>query len=166
MTRTTMHTPWGWSQDVEELAEGVLRVSTAGHGGLKLSLGRWASLPRAVRDAMLNPTFVEEDCEEPIVRTLLGIGSNRDREVALDIAGRFERYAPALPYLRDYPPGPHYHVIAYLGGLASDPSQRFDTREQAEALANDPQMARRYENMEVTECQRRLQRCWREEGSR
>ena len=100
MTRTTIHTPWGWSQDVEELAEGVLRVSTAGHGGLKLSRGRWASLPRAVQDAMFNATFAEEDCEEPIVRTLLGIGGNRDREMALDIAGRFERYAPALPYLR------------------------------------------------------------------
>ena len=45
MTRTTMHTPWGWSQDVEELAEGVLRVSTAGHGGLKLSRERWDSPP-------------------------------------------------------------------------------------------------------------------------
>ena len=107
MTRTTIHTPWGWSQDVEELAEGVLRISTAGHGGLKLSLGRWASLPRAVRDAMFNATFAEEDCEEPIVRTLLGIGGKRDREMALDIAGRFERYAPALPYLRDHAPGLH-----------------------------------------------------------
>ena len=37
MTGTTMHTPWGPPQDVEELAEGVLRVSTAGHGGLQLS---------------------------------------------------------------------------------------------------------------------------------
>ena len=31
---TTMHTPWGSPQDIEELAEGVLRVSTASHGGL------------------------------------------------------------------------------------------------------------------------------------
>ena len=97
MTRTTIHTPWGWSQDVEELAEGVLRVSTAGHGGLKLSLGRWASLPRAVRDAMFNATFAEEDCEEPIVRTLLGIGGKRDREMALDIAGRFGAVRSSAP---------------------------------------------------------------------
>ena len=100
MTETTMHTPWGWTQDVEELAEGVWRVSTAGHGGLKLSRERWDSLPAAVRNAMLNPTFAEEDCEEPIVRTLLDIGDHRDREMALRVAGCFERYAPALPHLR------------------------------------------------------------------
>lgn len=35
MTATDLiHTPWGWSQDIEELAQGVWRVSTAGHGGL------------------------------------------------------------------------------------------------------------------------------------
>ena len=162
MTRTTMHTPWGTPQDVEQLAEGVLRVSTAGHGGLKLSLGRWASLPRAVRDAMFHQTFAEEDCEEPIARTLLGIGDDRDRAMAIRVAERFERYAPALPYLRDYPPGPHYHVIAYLGGLASDPSERFDTREQAEAFAGDAETAARYERMEVIECRRQRPRCWRE----
>ena len=31
---TTMHTPWGWTQDIEELAEGVWRVTTPSHGGL------------------------------------------------------------------------------------------------------------------------------------
>ena len=46
---TTMHTPWGPPQDIEELAEGVLRVSTASHGGLKLSRERWAEIPAAVR---------------------------------------------------------------------------------------------------------------------
>ncbi len=47
---TTMHTTWGTPQDIEELAEGVLRVSTASHGGLKLSRERWAEIPAAVRD--------------------------------------------------------------------------------------------------------------------
>ena len=54
MTATTIHTPWGWSQDIEELVEGVWRVSTAGHGGLKLSRERWYSLPDVVRDTFLN----------------------------------------------------------------------------------------------------------------
>ena len=53
---TTMHTPWGPPQDIEELAEGVWRVSTASHGGLKLSRERWYSLPDCVRDAMFNAT--------------------------------------------------------------------------------------------------------------
>ena len=97
---TTMHTPWGPPQDIEELAEGVLRVSTASHGGLKLSRERWAEIPAAVRDAMFTPTFAEEDCEEPIVRTLLGLGDDRERAAAVRTAEYFERYAPALPYLR------------------------------------------------------------------
>ena len=97
---TTMHTPWGYSQDIEELTEGVLRVSTAGHGGLQLSRERWDAIPAAVRQTLLTPTFAEEDCEEPIVRTLLGLGDHREREMALRVAESFERYAPALPHLR------------------------------------------------------------------
>ena len=101
MTGTTIHTPWGWSQDIAELAEGIWRVSTAGHGGLKLSRDRWEELPAEVRDTLFTPTFAKEDCEEPIVRTLLGLGDAREREMAFKVAGHFDRYAPALPYLRD-----------------------------------------------------------------
>ena len=50
---------------------------------------------------MLDPHFAEEDCEESIVRTLLGIGDDRDRRIAWKIAEHFERYAPTLPFLRD-----------------------------------------------------------------
>ena len=99
MTTTRMHTPWGEPQDIEELAEGIWRVETAGHGGLKLSRERWQELPDVVRDAFLNATFAEEDCEEPIARTLLGLGDARDRELALKIAGRFDRYTSALSFL-------------------------------------------------------------------
>ena len=67
---TTTYTPWGCTHDVEVLVEGVQRVSTPSHGGLKLSRERWDELPAAVREAMYTPTFAEEDCEEPIVRTL------------------------------------------------------------------------------------------------
>ena len=133
-TMTAIYTPWGWTRDVVELAEGILRVTTPSHGGLKLSRERWHELPAAVRDTMLNPTFAEEDCEEPIVRTLLGIGDNRDREMALKVAGYFDSYAPALPYLRDR--APHYHVVARRGGYATDPIGRFDTTEEAEAFAD------------------------------
>ena len=133
-TETLVSTPWGWTHDVEELAEGVWRVTTPSHGGLKLSRERWAEIPDCVRSAMFTPTFAEEDCEEPIVRTLLGIGDARDREMALKVAGYFDRYAPALPYLRDR--SPHYHVVAHLGGCATDPIGRFDTTEEAEAFAD------------------------------
>ena len=53
-----------------------------------------------VRDTFLNATFAEENCEEPIARTLLGIGDDSDREFAIKVAGCFDRYAPALSYLR------------------------------------------------------------------
>ena len=152
MTATTIHTPWGWPQDVEELAEGIWRLTTAGHGGLKLSRERWEELPDVVRDSFLNPCFAEEDCEEPIARTLLGLGDERERELAIRIAGYFDRYAPALPYLREAAPGPHYHVIAYWGGYGTDPFGRFDTNEEAEAFAAETGNVRDYGRMEAIEC--------------
>ena len=152
MTTTTIHTPWGWSQDTLELSEGVWRVTTAGHGGLKLSRERWEELPDVVRDSFLNPRFAEEDCEEPIARTLLGLGDERERELAIRIAGYFDRYAPALPFLRETSPGPHYHVIAYWGGYGSGPFGRFDTGEEAEAFAAETGNVRDYGRMEAIEC--------------
>ena len=83
MTTNVTYTPWGWTKDVVELDEGIWRVSTPSHGGLKLSRERWGSLPAALRDTMYTQTFAEEDCEEPIVRTLLGLGDECEREMAL-----------------------------------------------------------------------------------
>ena len=162
---TTTHTPWGWTRDIEDLAEGVWRVSTASHGGLKLSRERWASLPGCVRDAMLTPTFAEEDCEEVIVRTLLGLGGDRERELALKVAGYFDRYAPALPHLRAAAPGLHYHVVSYWGGYGTDPFGRFDTRIEAESFVGDAEMALAYGKLEAVECSRTLPLC-RAEGGR
>ena len=163
-TTTATHTPWGWTHDVVELAEGVWRVSTPSHGGLKLSRERWDSLPPELRDAMYTQTFAEEDCEEPIVRTLLGVGDDRDREMALTVAGYFDRYAPALPFVRCYPPGLHYHVFFYWGGLGSDPFERFDTRVEAESFVGDAEMVRAYGRMEAIECTRTRPLCLPEGG--
>ncbi len=151
-TETLVSTPWGWTHDVEELTEGIWRVWTPSHGGLKLSRDRWAELPAAVRDTMLTPTFAEEDCEEPIVRLLLGVGDDRVREEALMVAGYFERYTPALRFVRCYPAGLHQHVFFYWGGYGSDPFERFDTRVEAESFANDPEMVRKYGRMEAIDC--------------
>ena len=156
---TTMHTPWGPPQDIEELAEGVWRVSTASHGGLMLSRARWAEIPGCVREAMFTPTFAEEDCEEPIVRTLLGLGGEGERELALKVAGYFDRYAPALPHLRAAAPGPHYHAIAHRGGYSTDPFGRFDTRTEAESFVGDAALARTHGRMEAVACRRTLPLC-------
>ena len=64
MKVNTMYTPWGPPQDVVALAEGVVRIETASHGGLKLSRERWDSLPPAVQETLLTPAYAEEDCEE------------------------------------------------------------------------------------------------------
>ena len=113
MTTTTVtYTPWGWTRDIEVLAEGVQRVSTPSHGGLKLSRERWDEIPAAVRRTLFTPTFAEEDCEEPIVRTLLGLGDDRERAAAVRTAEYFERYAPALPYLRGKGVGDGYDHAA------------------------------------------------------
>ena len=162
---TTTYTPWGWTRDTEELAEGVWRVSTASHGGLKLSRERWAEIPAEVRDAMFNATFAEEDCEEPIVRTLLGLGNDRERELALKVAGYFDRYAPALPHLRAAAPGPHYHVVAHRGGYGTGPFGRFDTGDEADSFAGDRDRRRDYGRMEAVECSRTRPLC-RAEGGR
>ena len=159
MTTNVIPTPWGWTRDIEELAEGVWRVSTPSHGGLKLSPERWDELPPTVQGAMLYKNFAEEDCEEPIMRTLLGIGDDRDREMALTVAGYFDRYAPALPFIRSQPPGLHYHAIAFFGGLATDPFERFDTRVEAESFVDDAGMVRAYGRMEAVECSRTLPIC-------
>lgn len=55
-----METPWGTSQTVREIAPGILDVSTAGHGGIRLSPERNALVP----DYMRNPSgWYEEDIE-------------------------------------------------------------------------------------------------------
>ena len=159
MTTNVTYTPWGWTKDVVELSDGVWRVSTPSHGGLKLSRERWNELPAGLRDAMYTQTFAEEDCEEPIVRTLLGLGDSHERELALTVAGYFDRYAPALPHLRDCSPSLHYHAIAYWGGLATDPFERFDTRIEAESFVGDAEMVRLHGRMEAVECSRTQPLC-------
>ena len=65
MTKNMIHTPWGWSQETEELDNGIWRVYTASHSGLTMTRERWDELPDLVRDSFITPTFAEEDCEEP-----------------------------------------------------------------------------------------------------
>ena len=94
-------TPWGEAQgEPEIIAEGMSFVTTAGHGGLVLSPDRWLSLPEDVRESLQDPMFAEEDCEAVIVLALLGLEMERNHlERAIRVAGRFEKYAPALPHL-------------------------------------------------------------------
>ena len=55
-----MYTPWGPSQSVEELADGIVTISTAGHGGIKLDAARNRRMPEYMRRS---GGWYEEDCE-------------------------------------------------------------------------------------------------------
>jgi hypothetical protein len=58
-------TPWGRPQTLELVADGILDVSTASHGGILLSLERAASMPAFMRRDVFAELFVayEEDCD-------------------------------------------------------------------------------------------------------
>lgn len=53
------YSPWGKIQTVEKIAEGVWFVSTASHGGVKLSRARNAKIPEYMRQ---KGGWYEEDC--------------------------------------------------------------------------------------------------------
>jgi len=52
--------PWGRIHHLKEVAEGILKASTASHGGIKLSSGRNRQMPAAFKVA---GGWYEEDCE-------------------------------------------------------------------------------------------------------
>jgi hypothetical protein len=52
--------PWGRIQHSTQIAEGITSVSTAGHGGIKLSRQRNAKVPKYMRR---DGGWYEEDCE-------------------------------------------------------------------------------------------------------
>ena len=64
VVRERMSTPWGMAQDVELIAPGIGTVSTAGHGGFKLSRERNAAMPAYMRR---DGGWYEEDCEWSLV---------------------------------------------------------------------------------------------------
>lgn len=55
--------PWGQVQYAEQLADGVVSVGCAGHGGVKLSRERNAAIPPALRE---RSGWYEEDCAAEI----------------------------------------------------------------------------------------------------
>ncbi len=87
---------------------------------------------------MLTPTFAEEDCEEPIVRTLLDLGDDRDRSWRSPWRVTSPATVPRSHSFGTIRPALHYHLTAYRGGFRTDHFGRFDTLVEAETFANDP----------------------------
>ena len=95
-------TPWGPPQYVGGVAEGIYRVVTASHGGLRLLQEAQNKLPPGVRQMFLNgPEWAEEDCEEVIVLALLGLTGERETLLALKMAQQIARYQPAVAKLSE-----------------------------------------------------------------
>jgi hypothetical protein len=66
--------PWGKIQEKRELAPGIWTVSTAGHGGVKLSRERNAAMPDYMRN---EGGWYEEDCEWAKAAVVHPIGFQR-----------------------------------------------------------------------------------------
>ena len=68
-----MSTPWGRVQDHHRIANGVVSVSTAGHGGIWLSDKRIAQLPADYQPFTGTPRWNEEDEDGALVLQYLGL---------------------------------------------------------------------------------------------
>lgn len=63
------HTPWGAPQDQKIIAEGIIRVDTASHGGYFLNEQARAAMPTmlAIAPTFAGPGWYEEDCDWAMV---------------------------------------------------------------------------------------------------
>jgi hypothetical protein len=92
--------PWGSIQDKKELAPGIWQVSTAGHGGIKLSRERNAAVPEYMR---VEGGWYEEDCEWSIAAVVHPIAFQR----VVKIEGRPDKteFDYAMDALKNWYPG-------------------------------------------------------------
>ncbi|MEY9247594.1 DUF7007 domain-containing protein [Bradyrhizobium elkanii] len=91
--------PWGAIQDKRELAPGIWSVSTASHGGIKLSRERNAAVPKYMR---AEAGWYEEDCRWSIAAVIHPIAFQR----TIKIEGRPDRgeYDIAVETFRNWHP--------------------------------------------------------------
>ena len=80
-------TPWGEAQSISSVADGIIFVSTASHGGFWLSLKRLLEMPHKLREVGTEstlhgddpwPGWFEEDCEASAV--ILGFPDEFSKE--------------------------------------------------------------------------------------
>ena len=92
--------PWGPIQTVEPLGPDVVSVTTASHGGLRLSLTALARLPDAIqRTAYSGDGWFEEDCDWALPYLALGLDAHernaaRGAEVWAAAVRTVQRYHP------------------------------------------------------------------------
>ncbi|MCW2077949.1 UNVERIFIED_ORG: hypothetical protein M2193_000124 [Bradyrhizobium japonicum] len=91
--------PWGAIQEKRELAPGIWTVSTASHGGIKLSRERNAAVPKYMR---AEAGWYEEDCQWSIAAVIHPIAFQR----TIKIEGKPDRseYDIAVETFRNWHP--------------------------------------------------------------
>ena len=69
--KTTIQTPWGTAQTVRTLADGIVSVTTARHGGIRVSPERMELIPEDLRRGCIEWSdgtgWFEEDCMWSVV---------------------------------------------------------------------------------------------------
>jgi hypothetical protein len=92
--------PWGPIQAVEALGPDVVSVTTASHGGLRVSLTALARLPEAIRETPYSQDgWFEEDCDWALPYLALGLHAHEH-----DAARGAEVHAAAVRTVRRYHP--------------------------------------------------------------
>lgn len=78
--------PWGRIQDVRAIADGISWISTAGHGGFRLSKTRYNEMPAYLRACSFTGNqFFEEDCSWCAVVLAFPQFFNADQSLAAQI---------------------------------------------------------------------------------
>ena len=92
---TIQRTPWGTVQYRELVADGIVRVHTAGHGGLVLSDARLRAMPTQFKlNAYGTGRYFEEDCEWALV--VLAFPDEFTQQQRDDAQETANRYYPTL----------------------------------------------------------------------
>jgi len=88
-TQNTFHkgmsTPWGSINEYTKIAEGIISVSTPGHGGLWLSDERIAQLPESYEPFTGTKRWAEEDEDAALVLQYLGLLSLIPEPLTLEV---------------------------------------------------------------------------------
>lgn len=86
-----MSTPWGKAQHARVLSPGIGEVSTAGHGGMKVSPALNKKIPAPLRR---KGGWYEEDCDYAIVVLFLGEAMGKTPEAIEDARSVVRNYNP------------------------------------------------------------------------
>ena len=84
-----MNTPWGMSQTVTEVCDGIVWVSTASHGGMKLDRKQNARIPGYMRSS---GGWYEEDCDWCIPGVVLNAEHSRTERAKETMRNWFPDY--------------------------------------------------------------------------